>query len=90
MGKWRAIAGFGVAGCLLSLLFGMFSGNPFGVIMLRVLVSGVTAALLGIALRFLASRFLPELTGTPPVEPAAAGEHVDIVMPAENPHGSDR
>jgi hypothetical protein len=87
MTSWKAVAVFGGAGFLLSLLFGLFAGNPFGVVLLRVLLSSLGSAGLGFGLFTVIGRFLPEMLGAAG-SPAERGEHVDIVLPGENPHAA--
>ena len=96
MKNWKLVAGFGGAGAVLSLLLGVVAGNPFGVILLRLVVSAVVAGALGLGMSWLVGRFLPELglpDGQAPARPgndaAPEGGRVDIVLPAENPHASE-
>jgi hypothetical protein len=94
--QWRiagALAGFGV---VLTLVAGLFSGNPFGVILLRSALGGVALGGLGVAAGWLLKRYVPELltlgSATTARSPEAGAEQsthqVDIVLPEENPYGS--
>lgn len=85
MTNWKAVAVFAGVGVFLSLLFGIFAANPFGVVLLRVLLSGAAAAGLGFGVLYVVDRFLPEVGGDAP-QARAVGEHIDIVVPGENPH----
>ena len=87
MTNWKVIAVFAGVGVFLSLLFGVFTGNPFGVVFFRVLLSGAAAAGMGFVLLFVVGRFLPEVGGGSS-RAEAMGEHIDIVLPGENPHDS--
>jgi hypothetical protein len=85
MTNWKGIAVFGGVGFLLALLFGIVAGNPFGVVLLRVLLSTVAAGGLGFGIFFVVERFLPEISAGGTAERPAGGR-VDIVLPEENPH----
>lgn len=63
-----AAAGFGI-----SLLLGLIAGNPFGIILLRSLLSaaGLGGAVFGIGL--IIRKFLPELVARSDTDPAAEG-----------------
>ncbi len=50
MTNMRVVAGFAVAGGVLSLLLGVIAGNPFGVILLRMLLCAAGGAALGFGL----------------------------------------
>lgn len=96
MRNWKTVAAFAGAGVALSLLLGMFSGNSLGVVLLRMLLSGIGAGALGLGVRLVIERFLPEL-GAAETGPDGVGQgiedgqgdtgRVNIVLPAENPHG---
>jgi hypothetical protein len=85
MTNWKAVAVFAGVGVFLSLIFGIFAGNPFGVVLLRVVLCGAVAAGMGFGLLYVVDRFLPEVGGGAP-QTQAVGEHIDIVVPGENPH----
>ncbi len=85
----RIAAIFAVAAFILSLIVGLFSGNPFGIVLLRALMLAVVFALLGAGVAFVVTRYLPELAGKgavdSSVEAGAAKHTIDIVLPEENP-----
>lgn len=88
---------FGVAGAALGALLGLLgaiaAGVPFGILVLRLLVSALATGLLGLGLHFVVKTFLPELLESFAAESAAApgaeaaeaagGSTVDITLPAE-------
>jgi len=75
-------AGFGAA---VSLLSGIIGGNPFGVILLRLILSALVCGGLGLGANFLVKKFLPELSATPPVAQMESGTEVDIVIDEDIP-----
>jgi hypothetical protein len=87
--QWRYYAGAGLFAAVISLISGILGGNPFGVILLRMLLSALVLAGVALGVGILLRKFLPEL-----MQEAAAGAAgdekpeavVDIVLPEENPH----
>jgi hypothetical protein len=82
MVNWKVPAGVGVAGAVISLIFGIAGGNAFGTVLLRALVSALLAGGIGLAVQYVLQRFLPDLTGAAPEAPPAA---VDILIDEEVP-----
>jgi hypothetical protein len=86
-GKTAAVCAGGAF--LLSLLVGLVSRNPFGVVLLRALLLALLFGVLGGGARFLISRHLPDLlTGAADAAGAAApaearGGRVNIVLQEE-------
>lgn len=84
----KVTAGFALAGALISLIAGLAGGNPLGVILLRLLLSAVACAGLGVAVQQLLRRFVPEVLGSR-TDPPAAGPGtqtaVDIVIDGDLP-----
>ncbi len=80
MSKWKIPAAFAGFGALISLIAGIAGRVPFGLLALRFLVSVILATALGIAVRYVLERFLPELGGRAKEEGAPA---VDIVIEDE-------
>lgn len=84
MGNWKFIAGAALLAGFLSLIAGIFSGSPFTVILLRVVLSGLALGVISIGVITLIKRFLPELLQVSEMPTMAAG--IDILIPEENPH----
>ena len=82
MVNWKVPAGVGVAGAVISLIFGIAVGNAFGTVLLRALASALLAGGMGLAVQYVLQRFLPDLTGAAPEAPPAA---VDILIDEEVP-----
>lgn len=82
MVNWKVPAGVGVAGAVISLIFGIAGGNAFGTVLLRALASALLAGGMGLAVQYVLQRFLPDLTGAAPEAPPAA---VDILIDEEVP-----
>ena len=82
MVNWKVPAGVGVAGAVISLIFGIAGGNAFGTVLLRALASALLAGGIGLAVQYVLQRFLPDLTGAAPEAPPAA---VDILIDEEVP-----
>ncbi len=61
MGNLRVAAGAAAFAAVVSLLAGLIGGNPFGIVLVRLLVSAVFAGGLAVAALQLLQRFLPEL-----------------------------
>jgi hypothetical protein len=92
MVNWRVAAGAAAFAAAVSLLAGVIGGIPFGIILVRLLVSSVFAGGLAVGALQLLKRFLPELVGggaapAASADPQAARPEVDILLPEENPHG---
>jgi hypothetical protein len=77
MEKWKIPAIFAGVGALISLIAGVAGGNPFGLVLLRVLFCLLAAGGVGLAIQYVLRRYLPELGGQ-----TAAGSNpaVDIVI----------
>lgn len=93
--NWKIVAGLGALGALISLVFGLAGGNPFGIILLRLVVSAVFLGALGLGAAVLVHKFMPELgaagrgaVGQEQVGGSAAPE-VDIVIDEELPLTAD-
>lgn len=87
MNQWRYYAGAGLFAAVVSLISGIAGGNPFGVILLRMLFSAIILAGVGMGAGTLLRKFLPELLqSSAGGESAPAQPAVDIVIPEENPH----
>ncbi len=87
MNQWRYYAGAGLFAAVVSLISGIAGGNPFGVILLRMLLSAIILAGVGMGASTLLRKFLPELLqSSAGGESAPAQPAVDIVIPEENPH----
>jgi hypothetical protein len=85
--QWRYYAGLGLFAAVVSLISGIAGGNPLGVVLLRMLLSALLLAGLGMGCAVLLKKFLPELMQRSGGETAADGTAaVDIVIPEENPH----
>jgi hypothetical protein len=82
---WKLLVGFSLFGALVSLISGIAGGNPFGVIVLRLILSAVVFAALGLGVQGILRRYLPDLlqTSPPPVE--RGGGTVDIIIDDELP-----
>ncbi len=80
MSKWKIPAAFAGFGALISLIAGIAGRVPFGLLALRFLLSVLLSGALGIAVRYVLERFLPELGGRAKEEGAPA---VDIVIEDE-------
>jgi hypothetical protein len=87
MTNWKIPAGFAAFGSLVSLAAGIIGGNPVGVILLRLVLSAVVCAGLGLIVNVILKKYLPELsTSTTPARVGAAtGEEVDIVIDEDIP-----
>jgi hypothetical protein len=85
MTNWKIPAGFAAFGGLVSLVAGIIGGNPFGVIILRLVLSAVLCAGLGLIVNVILKKYLPELSTTPAQVETAMGEEVDIVIDEDIP-----
>jgi hypothetical protein len=68
--NWKMLAGFAGFGAVVSLLAGVIGGNPFGVILLRLILSAGVCGGLGLGVNLIVNKFLPELSANPPVPQA--------------------
>jgi hypothetical protein len=89
---WKIAAAFAAGAFLLSLLVGLFTRNPFGVVILRALLLTVIFAGFGAGLRFVVRRYLPEIgagetAGADRGQPEGRGTKIDITLPEERPEG---
>jgi hypothetical protein len=73
---WKIAAACACGAFFLSLVVGLFAGNPFGVVVFRALLLAVLFAGLGAGLRFVVKAYLPELTASSS-SPAGAGQGRD-------------
>ena len=87
---WKIAAAFAAGAFLLSLLVGLVTRNPFGVVILRALLLAAVFAGLGMGLRFVVRTYLPEISapgavpaGGPAAPDETRGSRVDIVLPEE-------
>ncbi len=78
--NWKIPVGFAGFGALVSLLAGIIGGNPFGVILLRLILSAGVCGGLGLGVNLIVKKFLPELSANPPIQQTKSGEEVDIVI----------
>jgi len=92
--NWKTAAACALGAFLLSLLVGLISRNPFGVVLLRAFLLAILFAGLGVGARLAAWTYLPELAGASPgaqpESPDSRGRNVDILLPEENPQASAR
>lgn len=99
--NWKLVAGLAVLGALVSLIFGIAGGNPFGTILVRLVVSAVLLGALGGAAGLLVRKFMPELeagsagsaeggsASAPRQGGGAEAPEVDIVIDEELPLGAE-
>jgi hypothetical protein len=85
MTNWKFPAVFAGFGAVVSLLAGIIGGNPFGVILLRLILSAVVCGGLGLGVILIVKKFLPELSANPPAAAMEPGEEVDIVIDEDIP-----
>lgn len=83
--NWKIPAGFAAFGAFVSLLAGIIGGNPLGVIVLRLVLSAVVCAGLGLIVNVILKKYLPELSATPASVEVETGEEVDIVIDEDIP-----
>jgi hypothetical protein len=86
----KVVGIFAAAAFVLSFLVGLFTGNPFGVVLLRAFLLAILSGALGLGFTFTVKKFLPELMGwerdSAPAEAEPFEKHsVDIVLPEEDP-----
>ena len=70
---WKVAAACASGAFFLSLVIGLFAGNPFGVVFFRALLLAVLFAGLGAGLRFVVKAYLPGLVASAP-SPAGSDE----------------
>jgi hypothetical protein len=95
---WKSAAAGAAGSFLLSLLVGLVTRNPFGVVFGRALLLAALFAGLAAALRYLVRTHLLELAKGGATAPAGGadarddrrGGRVDIVLPEESPLGTER
>jgi hypothetical protein len=86
MRHWKVPAGFAAFGALVSLLAGILGGNPLGVVLVRLILSAIVCAVLGLGFNLIVRRYLPEFFSNPaPVPEVDSGEEVDIVIDEDIP-----
>jgi hypothetical protein len=85
MNSWKIPVGFAAFGAVVSLLAGIIGGNPFGVILLRLILSAAICGGLGLGVNLIVRKYFPELSANPAAVPPASGEEVDIVIDDEIP-----
>ena len=84
--NWKLLAGFSLFGGVISLISGIAGGNPFGVILLRLLLSAIVFGALGLGAQTVLRRYLPDLLrGAPRSEREPPGDSVDIIIDEELP-----
>jgi hypothetical protein len=83
--NWKIPAGFAAFGAVVSLLAGILGGNPFGVILLRLVLSAVVCAGLGLGVNLVVNKYLPEISSTSSLPAMESGEEVDIVIDEDIP-----
>jgi len=77
---WKIPVGFAGFGAAVSLLAGLLGGNPFGVILLRLILSAGVCGGLGLGVNLIVKKYLPELSASPPIAQSDSGVDVDIVI----------
>ena len=82
---WKLLVGFSLFGALVSLISGIAGGNPFGIILLRLVLSAVVFAALGLGVQAVFRRYLPDLLQRSPPPAQKTGEGVDIIIDEELP-----
>jgi len=80
MTNWKIPVGFAGFGAAVSLLAGIIGGNPFGVILLRLILSAGICGGLGLGVNLIVKKYLPELSAGPAIAQTESGEEVDIVI----------
>lgn len=85
MVNWKLPVIFAGVGSAVSLLAGIIGGNPFGVILLRLILSALVCGGLGLGVNLLVKKFLPELSAAPPATQMESGAEVDIVIDEDIP-----
>jgi hypothetical protein len=97
--NWKTATACAAGAFLLSLLVGLITRNPFGIVIFRAFLLAVVFAGLGAGLRYVVKRYLPELltqgataaaAGGPADDRATRGTRIDIVLPAESPGRTGR
>ena len=92
MKNWKALTGFFFFAVFISILSGVIKGNPFGVIMLRALLSGIFFISIGAGGIYVLKKYLPGFLNPNPLNEEGAAQEdgdtkgqVDIVLPEETP-----
>jgi len=83
--NWKLLAGFSLFGGVISLISGIAGGNPFGVILLRLLLSAIVFGALGLGVQTVLRRYLPDLLQAAPRAERGSGDSVDIIIDEELP-----
>lgn len=88
MFKWKAVIFTFIGGFVLSLIIGLIAGNPFGVVFLRSLLSGIVVGGVGMGVIFVFNKYFADFLVSKGEEPVEKDERegVDIIIPEENPH----
>jgi len=89
---WKTAAAGAAGAFLLSLLVGLVTRNPFGIVFLRALLLGVLFSGMVVIIRYLIRTHLPELgaqgisdgMGGGDTKEDRRGSRVDIVLPEED------
>jgi hypothetical protein len=66
MMNWKIPVIFAGLGAAVSLLAGIIGGNPFGVILLRLILSALVCGGLGLGVNLIVNKFLPSFRLHPP------------------------
>lgn len=83
--NWKLIGGFSLFAVLISLISGILGGNPFAIILLRVLISALLFSALGIGVCFVVKKYLLELVGEAELKSdTSLSGGVDIVIGEED------
>ena len=83
--NWKLLVGFSLFGAAVSLISGIAGGNPFAVIVLRLVLSAVVFGALGFAAQAVLRRYLPDLMRAAPRPARTDGGSVDIIIDEEVP-----
>lgn len=89
MFNWKINIYTFTGGFALSFLIGIISRNPFGVVILRSLLSGIITGGVGMGIIFVFKKYFPDMMKEEKKEEIKSkemGESIDIVLPEENPH----
>ena len=82
--NWKLIGGFSLFAALISLISSILGGNPFAIILLRVLISALLFSALGIGVCFIVKKYLSELAGEAELKSdTSLSGGVDIVIGEE-------
>ena len=89
MFNWKISIYTFTGGFVLSFLIGIITGNPFGVVVLRSLLSGIIIGGVGMGIIFVFKKYFPDIMEEEKeeeVDSKEMGENIDIILPEENPH----